>query len=184
MHWPTGSQGSFRLFQSFWLGIVYVHGMVFNGLPTLPLLYDTQACTTACKDLWATGSIYESSAEPMSESQLCRSIKLPTDLEWELCVWVDSWHPSFRAPMMAAMVLISLLLAAVVFAALLSRHENRARPKLHCNLERTSDACGMLLKSGESLLVAVAHQAPTPTYPVQAGCHSGWEFSQHGIASS
>ncbi|KAL6765019.1 hypothetical protein V8C86DRAFT_1223041 [Haematococcus lacustris] len=105
-----------------------------------------------------TGSIYESSAEPMSDSNLCRSIKLTTSLKWELCVWVDSWHPTFTKPVMAAMVLISFLLAGAVFAVLLSRHENMALlhsllpkstiNKLHANFQWTSGASAMLLESG------------------------------------
>ncbi|GFH24218.1 phosphodiesterase [Haematococcus lacustris] len=79
-------------------------------------------------------------------------------MQWELCVWVDSWHPTFTKPVMAAMVLISFLLAGAVFAVLLSRHENMALlhsllpkstiNKLHANFQWTSGASAMLLESG------------------------------------
>ncbi|KAL6762825.1 hypothetical protein V8C86DRAFT_551670 [Haematococcus lacustris] len=96
-----------------------------------------------------TATIYESTDGDMSSSSLCTRIAVVQD-QWELCVWVKDWRPSYTVPLLVVLVLVAVLLSSALTAVLLSRHEHRALlrsllpeeaiQKLQANFDWAADA--------------------------------------------
>ncbi|KAJ9530362.1 hypothetical protein QJQ45_000735 [Haematococcus lacustris] len=102
-------------------------------------------------------TIYESSASTMSSSRLCRPIKVLED-EWQLCVWVEGWSPSYTVPLLVVVAVVAHLLSGAALAVLLSRHEHRALlhsllpakaiQRLQANLRWATDSGDCMVESG------------------------------------